>query len=220
MPDPNCIRPGSDPIIRSGSNGRTDGRTYEEMGSAGEQLTDRSARETCRNGDVPDDHWADPHSARVHPAVGRTGPGGRFEVLRTGDRDEIPAFLRIAVYDRDGNACKLCGIWLGESTKNLDHIVPWSAGGPDISTNLRTTCECCNRIRSNRPAAQDSRTLLPVTWWCMSCWSPENVRHLRREGALGSLGWRCLKPLVDPEANLVLAYCAFCGFTSYTDGTL
>ena len=51
---------------------------------------------------------------------------------------------RLAVFERDGNACVRCG-----STDRLeaDHILPQSAGGPHIIENLRTLCKSCNAAR-------------------------------------------------------------------------
>jgi len=51
----------------------------------------------------------------------------------------------------------------------LDHIVPWSAGGSDRSSNLRTLCNVCNEQRSNHQADMDLVTVLPVANWCLPC---------------------------------------------------
>jgi hypothetical protein len=70
---------------------------------------------------------------RVHPRAGcRVVADGRIPV---------PSWLRQAVFDRDGHACVECG-----ATKDLalDHIYPWSLGGPDTFENLRVLCKPCN----------------------------------------------------------------------------
>ncbi len=55
--------------------------------------------------------------------------------------------LRYAVLSRDHFSCMACG----RSPANqpgvalqVDHVVPWSRGGPTIESNLQTLCEQCN----------------------------------------------------------------------------
>lgn len=56
-------------------------------------------------------------------------------------RRHIAETLRWSVYERDGWACLHCG-----TTENLslDHIHPYSLGGPDTFDNLQTLCRSCN----------------------------------------------------------------------------
>ena len=56
-------------------------------------------------------------------------------------RPPIPAAVRTAVYERDLYRCVTCGTHLDLT---LDHIVPWSKGGPDTVENLQTMCRPCN----------------------------------------------------------------------------
>lgn len=56
-------------------------------------------------------------------------------------RASIPAEQRQRIYGRDGNACLICG---ATEDLTLDHIYPWSLGGPDTDENLRTLCRPCN----------------------------------------------------------------------------
>jgi hypothetical protein len=60
---------------------------------------------------------------------------------RDDNRAPIPAEQRRRIYDRDGNACLLCG---ATDDLTLDHIHPWSLYGPDTDDNLRTLCRPCN----------------------------------------------------------------------------
>lgn len=151
--------------------------------------------------------------------------GQRHDVIRTGERAEIPLYVRVAVYMRDDYTCGICGQWLKGSDKNLDHAVPWSAGGSDRSENLRTSCPDCNEQRSNRRDGSESRLRLPVTWWCASCWRPHTWTG--RYGPpswvadLGPPSWYSATPYVDPdEDRTVLAYCAMCRAEDYTNRPL
>lgn len=62
---------------------------------------------------------------------------------------------RLAIYDRDGWACQICGrpiprmptLWIDRAT--LDHIIPRSKGGTDDPSNLRAAHHGCNSLRSD-----------------------------------------------------------------------
>jgi hypothetical protein len=62
-------------------------------------------------------------------------------------RAEIPEATRAAVFERDGNACVLCG---SAQDLTLDHIEAWSKGGPDTVGNLRVLCRSCNSAKGAR----------------------------------------------------------------------
>lgn len=91
--------------------------------------------------------------------------GQRWPVIRTGERIELPRWYRRAIARRDGWACRIChAIDQGEQWE-VDHIIPWSAGGSDDSTNLRLTCQACNQQRGNR-ADPFARSMPPVISQC------------------------------------------------------
>lgn len=56
-------------------------------------------------------------------------------------REKIADALRERVYARDGYACLHCG---ATEDLSLDHIIPWSKGGPDNYENFQTLCRSCN----------------------------------------------------------------------------
>lgn len=62
-------------------------------------------------------------------------------------RDPIPAEVRAEVFERDGHRCVKCG---AVEDLTLDHIHPWSLGGPDTADNLRVLCRSCNSRKNNR----------------------------------------------------------------------
>jgi hypothetical protein len=52
-------------------------------------------------------------------------------------------FLRIV--RRDNQTCQICGKNLKEEEIQIDHIIPFSEGGPTEEGNLRVLCGDCNR---------------------------------------------------------------------------
>jgi len=78
-------------------------------------------------------------------------PAGRgvelWRIRRSDQRDHIPAHVRRTVFARDGHACLWCG---AAADLTLDHIKPWSLGGPDTVENLRVLCRSCNSSRGAR----------------------------------------------------------------------
>lgn len=62
-------------------------------------------------------------------------------------RAHIPAALRDQVMARDGHRCVECG---STYDLTLDHILPWSLGGPDTEENLRVLCRSCNSRKGDR----------------------------------------------------------------------
>lgn len=94
----------------------------------------------------------------------------RFDVKRTrftDKREPIDRVLRVWVYKRDNFRC----VWCGSSSQlELDHIIPWSAGGPDTFDNLRTLCHGCNTYRSNRAFPLDVVCRqIPGGYQCVYC---------------------------------------------------
>jgi hypothetical protein len=64
-----------------------------------------------------------------------------FTVVVGNGRSYISVGIRSAVYERDGSMCVKCG---ARDDLTLDHIYPWSLGGPDTVDNLRVLCRPCN----------------------------------------------------------------------------
>lgn len=95
-------------------------------------------------------------------------PPARMPVVRSGERDEIHPWVRKAIYRRDGWACAWCGKSWHDDMLQLDHIVPWSAGGTDSSDNLRTLCRPCNEDRSNY--VTDTYARVTPVGMCDDCW--------------------------------------------------
>lgn len=158
----------------------------------------------------------------------------RHRIIRRGQREPISALARFGVIRRDGNTCKACGLYLRGSTRStqLDHIVPWSAGGSDATDNLRVLCNVCNNARSNFRDDAESSRVLPVTWWCGDCWTSLDA-HERYHADRGETCWLqsmtglewaeewVREPFFgDGEALRVLAYCAHCDTPGYAERVL
>ncbi len=84
---------------------------------------------------------------RRYEALGRRW----FEVVewghwqrRPGRRPYIPRCVRRAVMERDG-CCTTCG---STAELTLDHVYPYSRGGPDSEDNLQVLCRPCNQRKA------------------------------------------------------------------------
>lgn len=141
--------------------------------------------------------------------------GKRWPVIRSGDREPISWMLRWSVIDRDGMTCKSCGAYLPEGPFELDHCIPWSAGGPDDSDNLRALCVRCNQDRSNFIDEAHLENLRPTTYWCVDCWSYDNRKPRRQWRDLTDLNHA---PFVgEGHQPTELVWCAHCHYYSTSD---
>jgi hypothetical protein len=75
------------------------------------------------------------------PAAPGAPPLRLWAIRRDEWRPHIPDGIRSAVMERDGYQCLECG---ATDDLTLDHIYPWSLGGPDTLENLRVLCRSCN----------------------------------------------------------------------------
>lgn len=81
------------------------------------------------------------------------GSTGAAELSQVRDKRAIPWGLRFKVMHRDRFRCTLCGDSPSINLQcklHVDHVVPWSKGGPADLSNLRSLCEQCNIGRGNR----------------------------------------------------------------------
>ena len=68
---------------------------------------------------------------------------GEVEPKKVASRS-ISKSLRFAVLRRDDFSCTYCGRRPPSVILHVDHIKPWSKGGPTEMSNLRTACADCN----------------------------------------------------------------------------
>lgn len=93
--------------------------------------------------------YSTPAQLRRMVAAGLAAPAGDGYLLddellsfaRDDYRAAIPIEQRERIYTRDGHRCLECGT---TDDLTLDHIYPWSLGGPDTDDNFQTLCRPCN----------------------------------------------------------------------------
>jgi len=145
-------------------------------------------------------------------------PYERHPRVRYGKRGELHPFLRQLVYERDGRRCRYCG---SNGPLQLDHVLPWSAGGSDTSDNLRTLCASCNQNRSNWREWIPPR-LIPVVPVCDPCCiSHSEFDEMGTEYRHRRYSTACPVCIVgefeqDMHAPRLSAFCGTCGLTSWT----
>ena len=52
--------------------------------------------------------------------------------------------MRWFVLERDGHTCQMCGDTDPHLGFEIDHIIPYSAGGHFVASNLQVLCQRCN----------------------------------------------------------------------------
>lgn len=75
--------------------------------------------------------------------------------------------VRQIILDRDGLKCQYCGT-VAALSFHIDHIVPFTLGGPAASYNFVVACGSCNSAKNNR------------------VWVPQNLNEITSE----HLAWR------------------------------
>ncbi len=115
--------------------------------------------------------FGDVMHAMADAALGATADRAPRVPERIGvQREPLPPGMRRAVLVRDRFTCRWCEVAARGNGVHLeiDHIVPWSAGGADHPVNLRTLCTPCNQERSNRVTGHERRAML-IAIRCRRC---------------------------------------------------
>lgn len=91
-------------------------------------------------------------------------------------RSTIRGEKRVRIYERDGYACKYCGVDLprqgnrdGEQLITLDHVIPVALGGTSERWNVVTCCAPCNQAKG-----------ATVRWDMVPAWVVERFGSLVR----------------------------------------
>lgn len=116
--------------------------------------------------------WGDILRGHCAKLIAPYSPRAVADPTRLGiPRQRLDPLTRRSVLARDGYRCVWCGVSYLRNRGVLfevDHIVPWIAGGSDHPVNLRTLCQECNQERSNRVSEFDVPAL-PIVWRCYLC---------------------------------------------------
>jgi len=131
--------------------------------------------------------------------------GDRQTVSRIGERERLDAEIRLLVLIRDGFTCAWCESRIPHASGRalqVDHILPWSAGGSDSTTNLRTLCRTHNQQRSNfRTDLDYARPRMACVRYCFPCLGYTADGEDRDE-------W--------DETEMVQVFCGCCASVSWT----
>lgn len=71
-------------------------------------------------------------------------------------RTPLSKTVRFEVFKRDKFSCQYCGRSAPDVILEVDHIVPVSKGGGNDLMNLITSCQDCNRGKTNRRLDDDT----------------------------------------------------------------
>lgn len=80
-------------------------------------------------------------AARFYELMSELGIYRAPQKCREPVRKKLSHSKRMAVFERDGFKCKLCG---RQKNLTIDHVQPFSKGGGDDRENLQTLCLSCN----------------------------------------------------------------------------
>jgi hypothetical protein len=159
--------------------------------------------------------------------IEEVGEDGRYPVLRTRHTDErepICESTRYFVFRRDRFRCVICG---REGRLEVDHVIPWSAGGSDDMDNLRTLCHWCNTDRSNFRIPLDVQRRMEFGYECVYC-NPDDLLGYPGLRAIQCMGCGRKAPGLPKSATQGQVHfpdddkiCAFCGHKkkSHVDDT-
>lgn len=68
------------------------------------------------------------------------------------------------LFRRDKNVCAYCGDQFTHYDLSRDHIIPVSRGGPNVWTNVVTSCQSCNKRKDNKTPEEANMELLFVPY--------------------------------------------------------
>ena len=78
------------------------------------------------------------HTYKVQENIRTPGKEKKLSIRAFDLRDAL------AVYEKQGHKCPICGETFEFEQMHADHITPWSKGGKTTSENCRMLCCDCN----------------------------------------------------------------------------
>jgi len=108
------------------------------------------------------------------------------DAKKIGGRRAFPKELKIALLERDGEGCAICGAPYPAQALQIDHRVPYEVVGevPEIDpTDFMLVCGSCNRAKSWSCEHCENWTTVKDPRLCVTClWaSPEEYEHIALE---------------------------------------
>lgn len=97
----------------------------------------------------------------IHPVIAVRGmhPSGTQTA-----RWHAPSLTNPSLFRRDGHLCLYCGKPFSDHQLTRDHIIPTSAGGHDVWTNVVASCKRCNNHKGAKTPEQAGMKLLAVPY--------------------------------------------------------
>lgn len=181
------------------TDGRTDRRT-QNLQDQGDILPLRNAHENSGKTRQPQMVG----SALLAACEQIATANERHPVIRTNRPGKLDPEIRKAVLRRDHWCCLWCKRGISDDVRlEVDHILPWSAGGTNATDNLRTLCLDCNQGRSNTRADSDSAKALLIVGNCPLCYLPDDPDAELGESDREAPVWclRCRKPSSTDKAH-------------------
>lgn len=77
---------------------------------------------------------------------------------------KTPVLTNRILFRRDRHMCAYCGQQFSSEVLTRDHVIPRAQNGPDIWTNVVTSCGSCNRLKDDRTPEQARMMLLYVPY--------------------------------------------------------
>ena len=95
-------------------------------------------------------------------AKGRAGVARGRAIRKVAKGDAVERIDPIAVFERDGWRCHICGKMTLRDKRGtvhplapeLDHVMPLSLGGQHVLGNVRCACARCNHMKGAKPLGQ------------------------------------------------------------------
>ena len=106
---------------------------------------------------------------------------------------------RMAIYLNSDGKCQLCQAPITLSDFHVDHIVPWSKGGPTTLSNAQALCSSCNLSKSSTMTVPYQNHLPPG--FILRDWQEEFVNRFYAS-ALQQIG----KPPAEIQAFILHAF--------------
>lgn len=88
---------------------------------------------------------------------------GKVNTKQYAQMNRVP-LNNMTLFRRDHHVCAYCGNIFKSNELSRDHVIPVSKKGPNIWTNVVTSCHACNKHKDDRTPEQADMKLLYVPY--------------------------------------------------------